>query len=85
MLHTIGAISTIAFVVWLIAYAIHKFKEIEPTKNWCFVMMLCGLAMTIGNVLALMAGELLGGILLLLTVPMTKYYWDMWQIRRRGW
>ncbi|MDO8467078.1 MAG: hypothetical protein Q7S83_02970 [bacterium] len=79
------SIFTVAFVVFLIGYAIHYMKGEEPNATWCLVMMVCGAVMTLGNVLGLLMGSLISGLLLFMTVPMTVQYYRMWQIKKRGW
>ena len=85
MLYGIGSLSALAFAIFLIGYALHKMKGIEPSANWCLVMMVCSVVMTVGNLAGLLMGSLISGLLLFMTVPMTTHYYRMWQIRKMGW
>lgn len=78
-------IFTAAFVVWIIGWALHYHKGIEPGKNWCLVMAICAAVMSFGNILGLLMGSLISGLLLLWTIPTTIQYYRMWQIKKSGW
>ncbi len=85
MLYAIGSLSTVAFVVFLIGYALHAMKGLEPSANWCLVMAICGAVMTVGNVLAVLSGNFIAGLFLFFTLPAAIHYYRMWQSRKQGW
>ncbi len=85
MIYGIGSLSTVAFIIFLIGYAIHQMKGIEPGASWCLVMAICGGLMTLGNLLALLNGNFIAGLFLFFTAPAAIHYYRMWQITKRGW
>ncbi len=84
MIYAIGSLGTAALVLFLVGYALHKMKGVEPGATWCLVMAVCGGVMTAGNVLAMLMSNFIAGLFLFFTIPATIHYYRMWQIRRQG-
>ena len=73
------SIFTIALIVWVIGYLTQERKYGVPSAGWCFTLMICCVVMSVGNLLSMLGGNLIGAVFLLFTVPGIRHYYLLWQ------
>lgn len=85
LLYAVASLSFVAFIVWLIGFAIHQMRGVVPGAGWCFVSMICCAVMTASNLLGLLFGNFFAIMFLIFTGYGTFQYFKLWRAQCRGW